>query len=202
MASSSWRPNATSMSFNKNYKPFPSSTNYSQFSTNRGSINNLRNSRQFPNSPTNSNNTSSRSHKLISWFIDWLIGYPIWIQSIITAIIGFIAYFLYDYASNIQSFSYYLLYKTTSIILFLILVAFLNMNKSKANLNNINLNISPNTSNPYSMSSSQSFTKSNPTPSNPISTQKNKLHTDIPILNAMTYIIPNKPCLIASLPLY
>eukprot|EP01083_Nonionella_stella_P120128 359673_1 len=105
MSSSTWRPNTTSMSFNKNYKPFPSnpprtSTNYSQFSTNRGSINNLRNSRQFPS--TTNPNPPSRSTKLITWFIDWLINrmfsnYPIWIQSIITAIIGFIAYFLYDY---------------------------------------------------------------------------------------------------------
>ncbi|MCP5016231.1 MAG: hypothetical protein GY938_13310, partial [Ketobacter sp.] len=47
------------------------------------------------------------------------------IQSIITAIVGFIAYFIYDYGSNIASIPYYLCYKSISILLFLASVFFL-----------------------------------------------------------------------------
>ena len=77
-------------------------------------------------------------------------SYPLWIQAIITLIIGFIAYFFYDYASSLNTLQSYLLYKAISFIGFLISVAFLYLlynNLSKTwNKSRFNLNISSSTS--------------------------------------------------------
>ena len=104
----------------------------------RGNIQNLHN-------PNNNNNNvqyhyspqralkQSNSNKIMSllkWCIDWFIneifsGYPIYIQAIISWIIGFIAYFLYDYAIFVDTVNSYILYKAASFIGFSLSAFFL-----------------------------------------------------------------------------
>merc|ERR1712154_94768 len=130
---------------------------------NRGNINNLRHFRGNSNL-SQEQQQNNKALSLIKWFINWCIirifsGYPISIQSIITSIIGFIAYFLYDYAIDSESIHSYILYKTLSFIGFGISVSLLYLlylNITKPSLSN----------NPYSAPLNQSSHSTHSTHSN------------------------------------
>jgi len=64
-------------------------------------------------------------HLLYSYTSRMFSSYPILLQAVMTAIIGFVAYFFYDYAVGLESWRSYLLYKLISFFGFVISVTFL-----------------------------------------------------------------------------
>ena len=170
---SSNNPYSHSMTQNKN-----SNYNHNQFSMNNNNNNNNNNNQTMEarinegfsfNRNINTNLQSQQNNtNYLTQFLEFLqsniirlfASYPTWIQGIITTIIGFIAYFFFDFADGQQSIQSFLFYKILSFIGFLISVAFLYL--LSHNLSN-NFNRSnrlrptmPTSLNPYSSLSSQS----------------------------------------------
>lgn len=115
---------------------------------------------------------SQISASLQSNAIRLFASYPIWIQGIITAIIGFIGYFFFDFADGQQSIQSYLLYKLMSFIGFIVSIALLYLLYQNIVTNNNRRRLRPtmstslNRNNPYSSIPSLSSVPSLPSQSN------------------------------------
>ena len=128
------------------------------FNLNRNSINNNNlNSNIIPHpiSRQNGNYLTQCFSLFQSYIIRLFSSYPTWIQAIITAIIGFIAYFLFDFAEGSQSVKSFVFYKLLSFIGFIISISFLYLSYYNIFQNNKQAQLRPtiptslNPNNPY-----------------------------------------------------
>mmetsp|Transcript_43807 Transcript_43807/g.39025 ORF Transcript_43807/g.39025 Transcript_43807/m.39025 type:complete len:954 (-) Transcript_43807:179-3040(-) len=140
---------------------------------NHFNVNNMNSSRSSQSQNINNNNNNNYLTQIFlllqSNIIRLFASYPIWIQGIITAIIGFIAYFFFDFAESQQSVQSFILYKILSFVGFLTSVSCVyllyqnilqNTNKRRQLRATIPSSLNPTGNNPYNTTSTISSSSS------------------------------------------